>query len=475
MRRYAAAALLALTLAGCGGKAAEQGPQAARVQVETVSLTRTQAQERYSASVEPNVRVQLAFNAGGYVTSLKTVGSRPVQAGDPVRRGEALVHLRQSDFQSRRDAATAQVERARAGAAGSASQVSEAEGAHEQAGAAVTEAEAAVEQAEGALREAGAARAQAAATVREADSALRQAQADYDRARALADAQAMTLADYDAARARYEIARAKLDEAREGVRQLDARQAQARAQVTAARSRVAQARGQERAAAARVDGARAAYTAGEADVSGAEAALVQADLAVEDSVLRSPLDGVVLSRQVEVGSLVAPGAPGLVVADLRTVKVVFGVPDVVMQGIRLGQRVYIKAESVPGQSFPGKVTALSPAADPQSRVFTVEVSVPNPKGDLKAGMVVALDLSEGKAPVGDVLTVPVSAIQKEESGGLYVVYVLDGTKARRREVRLGEAVGNRVVVTEGLADGDRVVVDGANLLHDGDTVQVTGS
>lgn len=473
MKRILGLAVLALL--ACGPKDDAKAPDAVRVQVEKTAMTQTSAQQRYSASVEPNIRVRLAFNAGGYVTAIKSVREtdgdlRPVQAGDPVRRGETLVTLRQEDFQARTDAAASQVQKAQAGAADSTAQVREAEGALRQASAAVVEAEASAQQARGAVQELEAGKAQAEAAVREAEAGLLQARANYDRARALLESESMTRQDYDSARAQFDMARAKADQARDQVAGLSAKLVQARAQVSAAASRIEQARGQESAAAARVDRARAGVSAGLADLGGAQAQLRQTSIAQEDSVLRSPLTGVVLSRQVEVGSLVAPGAPGIEVADTRHVKVVFGVPDMAVARLRLGQKVMLGTESMPNRAFEGRVTSIGAEADPQSRLFKVEVTVENPKGDLRVGMVAALDLGEGGGAA--LLTVPVSAIQKETGTGAYVLFVLDGTKARRREVRLGEAVGNRVVVLEGLKDGDAVITSGANLLHDGDPVQV---
>jgi multidrug efflux system membrane fusion protein len=447
------------------------------VHVEPVSLTRTAPQQRYSASVEPNVRVPLAFTSGGYVAALKMVrqpdgSQRPVQAGDPVRRGEVLIELRQSDFRARLDQAAAQLARARAGARDAAAQVQEAEGALVQASAAVEEARAAERQARGAVAELEASILQARAAQAEAEAGLAQARANHERARGLFEARALTRQDYDASLAQLEMARAKVEQAREQVRALEARQTQARAQVAQAQARVAQARGQETAAAARVERARAGQAAAQADVGAAEAQFEQMSLALGDSRLRSPLDGVLLSRQVEIGSLVAPGASGAEVADIRHVKAVFGVPDVAVEQLRLGQKVELSTESWPGRTFAGRITAISPQADPQSRVFKVEVTVPNPRGELRVGMVAALNLGARGQAASQVLTVPLAAIQKETRSGAYVVFVVEGGVARRREVRLGEAVGNRVVVLEGLREGEQVITSGASALHDGDPVQV---
>ena len=99
--------------------------------------------------------------------------------------------------------------------------------------------------------------------------------------------------------------------------------------------------------------------------------------------------GWVLSRSVEVGSLVGPSSPGFVLADLHLVKAVFGVPDIAISGVKLGAVQLLSSEAA-HVDFQGRITAISPAADPKSRVFSVEVTIPNPHLVLRAGMVATL-------------------------------------------------------------------------------------
>jgi multidrug efflux system membrane fusion protein len=187
---------------------------------------------------------------------------------------------------------------------------------------------------------------------------------------------------------------------------------------------------------------------------------------------------VVLSRSVEVGSLAGAGTQGFVIADLTRVKAVFGVPDLLVQRVRIGTPIPITTDAFGGTEFPGRITAVSPAADTQSRVFSVEVTIPNADRRLKAGMIGTVEVS-GDA-VSDIpagaATVPVAAIVKSSRPGAFAVFVLDGpddaAAARARDVTLGPIAGNRVAVEAGLKPGDRVVVSGASLLVDGDAVRV---
>lgn len=226
------------------------------------------------------------------------------------------------------------------------------------------------------------------------------------------------------------------------------------------------------------DSARAALGAAEARVEGARAQLESAEIALRDCALVAPRNGVVLSRNIEVGSLVAPGTLGFVVADLTRVKAVFGVPDRLVQRIQPGATLVVTSEAFADAPLRGRVSAVSPSADAQSRVFSVEVTIPNPERRLKAGMIASVEV----APLPDAgaltgLTISLGAVVKSvKTSGGYAVFVADGTDdhatARARDVTLGQISGNRVAVSTGLRAGEHVIVTGASLLADGDALRV---
>jgi len=112
-------------------------------------------------------------------------------------------------------------------------------------------------------------------------------------------------------------------------------------------------------------------------------------------------------------------------------------------------------------------------------VFSVEVTIPNPERQLKAGMIATVTVDAPASPqiAPGLLTVPIAAIVKSpRTAGGYGVFLAEGggerTTARARDVGLGAIAGNRVAVTAGLVEGDRVIVSGASLLTDGDSVRV---
>jgi RND family efflux transporter MFP subunit len=164
------------------------------------------------------------------------------------------------------------------------------------------------------------------------------------------------------------------------------------------------------------------------------------------------------------------------VADTRLVKVVFGIPDVMLKHVTLGATLDITTESFPGRSFAGKVTAVSPAADAQTRVFQVEITVPNPKDELKDGMIAALDVKGAAAPSA-AAAIPLGAIVRGKAPPQsYAVFVVvdDGGRqvARLRAVELGPVFGNRVAVTSGVGGRDRIIVSGNTVVKDGDVVRI---
>jgi RND family efflux transporter MFP subunit len=359
---------VALVLVACGHDEAYVKPLTT-VKVQPVEQQAGQAATRYSASIEPFAKVDLAFKIGGYVrdiTQVKGVGgeTRTMQEGDNVTKGTVLANVREGDYLQR------------------------------------------VAGAKAALAEASALRAQT--------------KLEADRSEKLVSSGS--------------VAQATLDQSRS---QLDA-------------------------ANARVDAA--------------QAQLAEAQNAVADTALRSPIDGVVLKRGIEIGSLVAPGAMGFVIADTRQVKAVFGVPDVMVEKFRIGNDLAIATESAEGVEFKGRITRISPSADLSSRVFEVEITVPNPTQQLKAGMVASLKIG-GAASGTPAEVLPLNSVvrsPKDPNGfAVYVVSNDDGKDtAHAKDVTLGDPLGNRILVTGGLAAGDKIVVRGATLISDGEHVQV---
>jgi multidrug efflux system membrane fusion protein len=153
---------------------------------------------------------------------------------------------------------------------------------------------------------------------------------------------------------------------------------------------------------------------------------------------------------------------------------VFGVPDNAVGRIKLGQKQSITTDVFP-QAFAGRVTAISAAADPKSRVYSVEVTVPNPKNQLRAGMIASLTL-DGEILPNSVLAIPLSAVirdpQNPEGFAVLLAEGEDPATVRSRAVELGDAYGNMIQVRGGLKGGEHVITSGSTLVKDGEHVRV---
>jgi len=212
-----------------------------------------------------------------------------------------------------------------------------------------------------------------------------------------------------------------------------------------------------------------------AAVANAKAQVSEAQLALGYCELRAPFDGWVLKRNVDVGTLVGPATTGFTLADTRTVKAVFGVPDTAITNVKLGSVQSVTTEALPA-AFTGHITSISAAADPKSRVYSVEVRIDNPHNDLKAGMIASIRLG-GVHPSAKVLVVPlVAVIRSPDHKEGFAVYLTeeetDTPKIRTQDVTLGDTYGNSIAVLSGLNAGQRVVTSGTNMIRPGDTVKV---
>jgi RND family efflux transporter MFP subunit len=219
------------------------------------------------------------------------------------------------------------------------------------------------------------------------------------------------------------------------------------------------------------DKSQEAVNATQAAMDNAKAALLQSQLTLGDADLKAPFSGYILSRNIDLGSLVSPSTNAFTIADIGRVKIAFGAPDYVLSRVRLGQELTIQTESV--APVKGRVTSISPAADTRNRIFAIEVTVGNRDGHLRPGMIASIGL--GEIPHSSI-SIPLSAIVPLPSEPDHFAVMVAQDRAGRlvanlRKVQLGTTHDNSVSV-EGVQSGERVVSVGAQLLKDGDPIQV---
>jgi membrane fusion protein (multidrug efflux system) len=204
----------------------------------------------------------------------------------------------------------------------------------------------------------------------------------------------------------------------------------------------------------------------EATLKADTARVAAAQVRVEDTVIRASFSGRTGFRQVSVGSLVNPGTPITTLDDIRVIKLDFTVPETYLFVLRRGLPVAASATGLPDRKFSGQVTNIESRVDPITRSIIVRAELPNPDRVLRQGMFMTVSLQGDVAPT---LLVPEEAIVPER-GRTYVFVVTNGV-AQRREVRTGKRRPGDVEIVEGIAESERVVVEGTQNIRDGTNVQ----
>ncbi len=219
------------------------------------------------------------------------------------------------------------------------------------------------------------------------------------------------------------------------------------------------------------------YQSAQSQVAQAEAALKQAQINLGYCKLTAPMDGIILERGIEVGSLAGPATAAFQIADTSTMKAVFGSSDIQVAQFKQGQAQTLTTEAIPGAQLVGTITRVAPNADPTTRVYDVEITVPNKDGKIRTGMIASLKVAGAVTAASTAATLPLNAIVRppddQKDFAVYVVEEKAGKSlARLRRVRLGDIVGNEIAVSSGVQMGDEVIVRGATMVSDGTEVQV---
>lgn len=186
------------------------------------------------------------------------------------------------------------------------------------------------------------------------------------------------------------------------------------------------------------------------------------------ATLRAPHDGVISARSVQPGQVITAGAELLRMIRDQRLEWRAELPEAALVQIEEGMPVRLQAPD--GQPVAGTVRTISPGLDSRSRTGTVFADLPAP-GGLRAGMYAPGEILLAER---EVRTVPAAAIV-ERDGYRYLFVVGDGDVVAQRRVELGARSGDVVEVSEGLQGDERVVVEGAGFLADGDLVRVVAA
>lgn len=206
----------------------------------------------------------------------------------------------------------------------------------------------------------------------------------------------------------------------------------------------------------------------------AKNALAQAERTLrnarENTVLTSPISGVVTARNYDPGDMTG-NLPILTVARVQPVKIVINVTESELPRVHKGMPADIRFDTYGDELFKGVVSTVMPTVDPQSRTFGVEITLANADGKVLPGMFGRVTLNLGKA---DRVVVPDKAVVKQQGSGNQYIYVYnsDGTVSFN-QVQLGQRLGSEYELLSGVEPGSQVVVSGQARLANGVKVKVT--
>ena len=190
---------------------------------------------------------------------------------------------------------------------------------------------------------------------------------------------------------------------------------------------------------------------------------------LENTVLVSPVSGVVTARNYDNGDMVS-GLPIFVVQKINPVKIQINVSESLYSYIKKGMVVDVELDALPEKKFQGKVSRVTPMIDSATRTFQVEVTVANAQEIIKPGMYARVIMNYGTRK--NIVVPDVAVVKQLGSGNRYIyVYQQDGT-VKYQKVELGRRMGAEYEILSGIADGSAVVTSGQVALKDGIAVEV---
>ena len=209
--------------------------------------------------------------------------------------------------------------------------------------------------------------------------------------------------------------------------------------------------------------ARAVLERAESELAQAEAALAAARRPLAETVLVSPMDGIVLRQDGEAGEMVAAGQAMFWVGEPHDLRVTADIDEEDIPRIAPGQRALIKSDAFPGQALEGRVAEITPKGDSLNKNYRVRMALPHDT-PLRTGMTVEVNVVVRK--VDDALLVPSTAVVAGR------VFVLEGGEARARPVKLGIRGARLTQIVDGLSGGEPVIANPPPDLAEGGRVRV---
>lgn len=190
---------------------------------------------------------------------------------------------------------------------------------------------------------------------------------------------------------------------------------------------------------------------------------------LENTILRSPVSGVITARNYDQGDMYG-GSPIYVVEQITPVKLYVGISEMDYTKVKKNDTVTLTADALPGKTFTGRIARIYPTIDAATHTFTAEVNVANSDRLLRPGMYARVTVNFGS---NHSIVVPDDCVVKQQGSGVRSVFVLQADNTVKEiVVTLGRHFGTEYEILSGVAEGDKVVVKGQASLKNGSKVNV---
>lgn len=190
---------------------------------------------------------------------------------------------------------------------------------------------------------------------------------------------------------------------------------------------------------------------------------------LENTILRSPVSGVITARNYDQGDMYG-GSPIYVVEQITPVKLYVGISEMDYTRVKKNDTVTLTADALPGKTFTGRIARIYPTIDAATHTFTAEVNVANSDRLLRPGMYARVTVNFGS---NHSIVVPDDCVVKQQGSGVRSVFVLQNDDTVKEiVVTLGRHFGTEYEILSGIAEGDNVVVKGQASLKNGSKVNV---
>lgn len=450
MKKTISLLLFMALLTGCSNANAEQSSKAElrTVSVETVEANGYGDILTVSGNIVPTQTVKASFKIPGVLHNVA------VSEGDSVTAGQTIATLDKVNY-------NIQVKGAQAAKSTAQAQSS--------AAAAQREAAAAQKEAATAQKEAAAIDIETAQLQLDTEipTKIEQAKAQYDLTKTSYDRVKELYEQGIAAQSQFDEISAKLTVDQNTYQQaLDAKTI-AENKIKSAQSQLSAAEAQISMTAAQMDMTTAQVSASNAQIEASDALLDAAKTNLNDTVLTSPINGVVLQKISETGETIGEGYPVVAIGDISNVWAEIGVTDETVNRLQKGQQAQVYVYGL-NEYVTGVVDEINSLADSTTRTFPVKIRIDNADGKLKPGMVCRAEIAMDNV---ESIFVPIDSVIHFAEGSAVFVLNEDNTVSKTA-VTTGEITGDKIQVYTGLQSGDTLVIKGQFTLHDGDTVQI---